>query len=392
MSEDFEELAVSGGELREAWRRLVDLMRANRTRVLAHLAMLFVTCTFSLWNVLGELVLKRGIDPIVLATYRELGTAMLLAIGSVALHRGSSPKRPNLRQSALLVACGVGGVYGLQLFYVLGLARTDADTAALFQPLVPVLVLLLSALLGIERLRLCPWGEAVVRRSWQKLVGVVLACGGCLIVVRAGSGGGGDDAGGGGSGGDMTSGRRQLGLAFLLVSDLGAATFIVSQKPLLALYSPLLVIAASYTLGAAAMATTAAVLLGGGPLSNWAISPLEGGVLAFVIAVCGALDYALMTWANSRLEGVVIGIYGVVQPFATALLAYVIEGETVALLDILGGALILSGLVATSLAQEPGTLPAPSTTDADAVSCTQTTCAPALATPLLDASCEGGGS
>ena len=75
-----------------------------------------------------------------------------------------------------------------------------------------------------------------------------------------------------------------------------------NQKPLLGLYPPLLVIATSYTLGAAAMATTAAALLGDGPLSSWAVSPLEGGVLAFVIAVCGALDYALMTWANARLE------------------------------------------------------------------------------------------
>ena len=273
-------------------------MCLNSSRVLAHLAMLFVTCTFSLWNVLGELVLKRGFDPIVLATYRELGTATLLLIASVALHRGGSGLkrfRPDMRQAALFVACGVGGVYGLQLFYVLGLARTDANTAALFQPLVPVLVLLLSALLGIERLRLRPWGEAAVRRSWQKLAGVVLACGGCLIVVRASNGGG-----GGGDGGE--TGGETVGLIFLLVSDLGAATFIVSQKPLLALYSPLLVIAASYTLGAAAMATTAAALLGGGPLSSWAVSPPEGGVLAFVIVVCGALDYALMTWANGRLE------------------------------------------------------------------------------------------
>ena len=218
-------------------------------RVLAHLAMLFVTCTFSLWNVLGELVLKRGFDPIVLATYRELGTATLLLIGSIALHRGSGLKRfrPDMRQAALFVACGVGGVYGLQLFYVLGLARTDANTAALFQPLVPVLVLLLSALLGIERLRLRPWGEAAVLRSWQKLAGVVLACGGCLLVVSASNGGGGSGGGGGGGGtsgetsggetsgetsgetGSETGGARQLGLAFLLVSDLGAATFIVSQ-------------------------------------------------------------------------------------------------------------------------------------------------------------------
>jgi drug/metabolite transporter (DMT)-like permease len=218
------------------WRPLCPHMRVNSTRVLAHLAMLFVTCTFSLWNVLGELVLKRGLDPIVLATYRELGTATLLLIGSVALNRGSNPRRfrPDMRQAALFVACGVGGVYGLQLFYVLGLARTDANTAALFQPLVPVLVLLLSSFLGIERLRLHPCGEATVRRSWQKLAGVVLACAGCLIVVRASNGGGGGGGGGGGETGGSetggeTGGARQLGLVFLLVSDLGAATFIVSQ-------------------------------------------------------------------------------------------------------------------------------------------------------------------
>ena len=121
-----------------------------------------------------------------------------------------------------------------------------------------------------------------------------------------------------------------------------------------------------------------------------------------------------------------IGIYGVVQPFATALLAYLIEGETVALPHILGGALVLSGLVATSLAQEPGASlrgssaslrgsraslrgsrasPALSLSadGADAVSDAVADVAsgadrpyiryaPALATPLLDAPFEGGSS
>ena len=87
-----------------------------------------------------------------------------------------------------------------------------------------------------------------------------------------------------------------------------------------------------------------------------------------------------------------IGIYGVVQPFATALLAYLIEGETVALRHILGGALILSGLVATSLAQEPGASPVRSlSADAETSSCAERSYKHALATPLLVASCEGGG-
>jgi len=97
----------------------------------------------------------------------------------------------------------------------------------------------------------------------------------------------------------------------------------------------------------------------------------------------------------------VIGIYGVVQPFATALLAYLIEGETVALPHILGGALILSGLVATSLAQEPRVTPRGSraslalSLSADGAGAVVDAASGAerpyshimLATPLLDAPC-----
>ena len=219
------------------------------TKLRAHLAMLFVTLTFSLWNVLGELVLKRGIKPIVLATYRELGTSFLLLLAVRVVHRcghRAAPQWPDGRQTALLVACGIGGVYGLQLFYILGLDKTNADTAALFQPLTPVLVVAISAVLGIERLQLWPCGTAAAARGRQRLFGVAVACGGCVLIVLAAGVRGGKGGGAGGGGGD----DYRLGLALLLASDLGAACFIVSQKPLFASYEPLVVIAArglSYT-------------------------------------------------------------------------------------------------------------------------------------------------
>ena len=89
-------------------------------RCLAHAAMIFVTATFSLWNVLGDVVLKRGIDPIVLATYRELGTALLLGLAVSCMRRRAAVPRPDNHQMWLFAACGWAGVYGLQLFYILG--------------------------------------------------------------------------------------------------------------------------------------------------------------------------------------------------------------------------------------------------------------------------------
>ena len=276
---------------------VMDVPDRPAPRYLAHAAMVFVTATFSLWNVLGDVVLKRGIDPIVLATYRELGTALLLGLAVSCMRRRAAVPRPDNHQMWLFAACGWAGVYGLQLFYILGLQRTSADTAALFQPLTPVLVVVISAVLGIERLTLWPCGSAMARRGWQKLAGVALACGGCALIVgcKGGGGSGGDASGSGSGGGEST---RLVGLGCLLVSDLGAATFIVSQKPLFAAYEPLVVIAASYALGAAAMAATAAVSVD--TAASWRLSPLEAGVVAFVVVVCGALDYALLTWANAR--------------------------------------------------------------------------------------------
>ena len=185
-------------------------------RCLAHAAMIFVTATFSLWNVLGDVVLKRGIDPIVLATYRELGTALLLGLAVSCMRRRAAVPRPDNHQMWLFAACGWAGVYGLQLFYILGLQHTSADTAALFQPLTPVLVVVISAVLGIERLTLRPCGSAMARRGWQKLVGVALACGGCALIVGCkGGGGGGGDASGGGGGGESSGpnhpSRRECG-------------------------------------------------------------------------------------------------------------------------------------------------------------------------------------
>ena len=45
------------------------------------------------------------------------------------------------------------------------------------------------------------------------------------------------------------------------------------------------------------MIITAVVWKGDDPAA-WRVSADEGGVLAFVILICGALDYALMTWSN----------------------------------------------------------------------------------------------
>ena len=240
-------------------------------RARAHLAMVFVSCTFSLWNVLGEIVLQDGAgDPVIFAFYREVLTAFVLVTTTALWQRSrrESPKKPTLREAVLFGVCGIGGVYSLQLFYIMGLSLTSANEGALFQPLTPVLVLVLAAMLGLERLRLWPLtGDALVRASWQKLCGVFCSVGGCLLVVLAAPAHSKEESSG--------EGRADpLGSLYLFLSILGAATFLLSQKPLLRTYDPTVVIAGSYAVGATCMAVTAAVWKGN-DTAAWAMDATE---------------------------------------------------------------------------------------------------------------------
>jgi len=154
------------------------------TKLLAHCGLLFVSASFSLWNVAGALFLRRGLDPIVLATYREVGTAMCLTTASIMVRAGRRPEWswPTVRESFLLLMCGAFGVFGLQYFFILGLQLASADEAALMQPLTPVIVLFLGVMLGEERVALCAEENSVRHASFQKLAGVAASVGGCVLI------------------------------------------------------------------------------------------------------------------------------------------------------------------------------------------------------------------
>eukprot|EP00966_Prymnesium_polylepis_P277027 6400318-Prymnesium_polylepis.1 len=107
---------------------------------------------------------------------------------------------------------------------------------------------------------------------------------------------------------------------------MGAATFILSQKPLLRSYEPSIVIAVAYAIGAACMVVTA-LAWKAADAAAWRVSTAEAAVCLYLVAVCGVGNYTLMTWANQHLDATIVAIYGVLQPPVTALIAFVLLGE-----------------------------------------------------------------
>ena len=111
------------------------------------------------------------------------------------------------------------------------------------------------------------------RCSWRRVAGVVIATGGCVVLVMAQASG----AAGGGS-------NTLLGLAVLLVSDVGAAAFVLSQKPLLRRFTPLQTIASQYAIGAALMSVCGRVE--GAHAGSVGDVVARGAVLVYAVVVC----------------------------------------------------------------------------------------------------------
>src|SRR5918999_350823 len=184
---------------------------------------------------------------------------------------------------ALAGALGYGGVIVLQNA---GIERTSVSHVALIVGATPVLVVIISALLGRGRTPAPAWAGALVALSGVGLV-----------------------AGGGGAG--TTLG----GDVMVLLSVTGSAAFIVLQPGLLAGRDPAAVTAIQLGAGGLAALPIALALEGAPPAPSGAdaLAP----VLALPLART-ALGYWLFAWAQARVPATVAGALVKLEPLVGA--------------------------------------------------------------------------
>ena len=71
----------------------------------------------------------------------------------------------------LLTTTGFLGCFINMYMFTLGVEASNADLAAVFQPLTPILTAFITVLTGIELF------------NWYKCAGIAIACGGTMIVT-----------------------------------------------------------------------------------------------------------------------------------------------------------------------------------------------------------------
>src|SRR3954464_5489799 len=210
-----------------------------------------------------------------------------------------------------LGACG----YALQAgCYFAALERIDASLLSLLLYTFPAMVAVAAVALGRERL------------DRRRLAALAVALGGLVLVV-AGAGAGSIDA---------------IGAALGLTAAVVYTTYILISDGVVARVSPR-VLAALVCTGAAVTLTAGSSLLV--QFRPEALSPAGWGWLACLAAVSTVGAISLFFAGLRRVGPTTASLVSTVEPVVTVALAFVVFGESLGLLQLAGGSLVLAAVM-----------------------------------------------
>jgi drug/metabolite transporter (DMT)-like permease len=268
-----------------------------------------------------------SIVKVALRDFPELAfNAMRMAVGAavflsaILLTRDRSAPRPALtrRDWTELFFLGAVGTFLYQLCFVAGVGRTSVGNSSLIIGVQPVVIALMSAVAGHERIKPMRW------------VGILIALFGLYVVV-------GHDI-------DL-SGTTWRGDALMIAGVICWSLFSVAAQPILKRHSPLIVIGLAFSIGGALyIVTTLPILVG----LNWR------GVSAFswsmmLISALFSLNLSYWIWYTGlkKLGSSRTSVYTYLTPIIAIVVAAVWLGEPIARNQVAGAGAIFAGLLIT---------------------------------------------
>jgi len=270
-------------------------------------------------------LLEAGWSPGAAVTARALTAGLLLLPFALVALRGRWAVLWRARWR--IAGMGVVGVAATQLAYFAAIQRIPVSTALLVEYLAPLL------LVGFT------W--AATRRTPRPsvLAGSVLAVGGLVLVIGPGA----------------LQVVDPLGLAIAFLAAIGCAVFfVVAARPNEDL-PPVTLAAAGLLLGGLVLALIGATGLLPFTATFGELQLFGTGtpwwVPLLIVAVVGtALAYAAGITASSMLGSRLASFVGLLEVVFASLLAWLVLGESLTPLQLIGGALILGGIAAVRAA------------------------------------------
>jgi drug/metabolite transporter (DMT)-like permease len=216
----------------------------------------------------------------------------------------------------ILISVFEPGLYFL--FETLGLERTSAASSSIIIAAIPAVVALFSAIFLNERLN---------ARGW---IGTLLSIIGIAIITLFATG----------SGNDPTT---LMGNVFILLAVFSATGYIVMARSISSEISPLQLTA--YQSFFAAVAFFPGLILQGRELMSAAFDPMLIAALAFLVICATVAAFLAYNYALSQISAPRAAVFINGIPVVTVIVAWIVLGERLNGMQMIGGALAIGGLM-----------------------------------------------
>jgi drug/metabolite transporter (DMT)-like permease len=275
-----------------------------------------MTVSWALNPPIGKVAL-RYFPPLLLIGVRTTIAAGLMLLVYFSSKHGRNPIRRADWPRLLFLTLGLQ--IGNQVMFVVGLSRTSVAHAAFLYALAPIVVLLLAALAGQEKVRA------------KKLIGMAIAIAGVVILASERGG--------------VSVQPTLLGDALTLCAVAAFSGFTVLGKNERARYGPLTLTTIAYVSGAAAFQPVVWGVYGGFDLAGVA---WEGWAALLYMAVFSAvIGYWIYFWALGHAPASKIAAVQYIQPPLATGFSALFVGEAVSPIVLWAGGLILTGVFLT---------------------------------------------
>jgi drug/metabolite transporter (DMT)-like permease len=289
---------------------------------------------FGTMAVFGKLAYGEGATVGTLLTLRFALAALLfwvLVLAGGAVREVLALRRRDLAWALSLGACGYAAQAGA---YFAALDRIDASLLSLLLYTFPAIVAVAAIVLGRER------------ADGRRLTALALSSGGLVLVV-AGAGPGALDP---------------LGTALSLVAAVLYSAYILVSEGILRRLRPT-VLAALVCSGAAVSLSVGSALLG--ELRPGELTAAGWGWLVCLAAVSTVAAIGLFFAGLRRVRATTAAILSTLEPVVTVMLAFLVFGETLGAVQLLGGALVLGAVLVLRVRMSRRVRPIPVLAGAD---------------------------
>lgn len=314
--------------------------RPDRGRLHGHpllgVGLVFLAATlFAVNGTVSKLVLTNGLSSLRLVEIRCVAAAALFAL--IAARRPSS-LRISWREAGFIAVYGVVGLAMVQWLYFVSIARMPVSVSLLIEFTAPLMVALWVRYVRHEQVR---------RRVW---VSLGLCLGGLVLVAQVWAGLTLDGLG------LLTAGLAAVSLAaYYMLGEHGLGT----RDPFSL---------AAWSFGAAGLFWSLLLPWWDFPMDRLAGSVQVGhggphvliGVLVAWVVVLGTVAPFGLVLLGLRLIGAArTGLVGTAEPVMAGFIAWVVLGERLAPVQLVGGAVVMAGIIVAESARAPQPTAAP---------------------------------